>query len=168
MAYAVRQAMHKIVDAVTDTTAFSGPSMATSAPSSQQFKCDHWRAARLFFLGTASADLTVNFRVVLWFRFKGQYLPVVIADGTYTLGSGTTGSATDIGAATTYVADTITLSKSAGAAAYSPENNTTAFLVINMAGAEYVTVETDLGSAASATVLFQAEDEPYYSLVAIS
>lgn len=157
-----RLAWHLHIDGSTDTAALTQPAIATSLPSSA-LVVDDSQIARIRFGGTAAADLTINYQVVLWSRFEASggsggtvYLPVVVASGVATLGALTYGAGTDIGAAANLMADTITETMGLrGSLVTSAGGDGIAELEVDLRNAAAIEVQTDLGTAASADVLVQ-------------
>lgn len=155
-----KQPFKVVVDGSTSTTALNTTPAAAGEPTTQVVKCEDFAKARLIFGGGAAADKTVNYQVILWYRVfktKTQFIPVVVAHGTYTLGAMVMPA--QIIAANGKIADTVSDDTGwDGLVIESPQDDNVAMIEIDLRGAEFLTIETDLGTAASATVLVQLGD----------
>ena len=148
------------VDSSGADDALAAPSPTTTKPvpgASGVLEAAYQEAVRLFFGGTDAADETVNYQVIGWTPlFTGTtWIPRVLAKGAFTLGTATYGaSGLELGAAAGFLADTVT-DTIADAVWYSPADNTVAFLEIDCRNCQFIQIQTDLGTAATADVFAQ-------------
>lgn len=121
-----------------------------------------WPAIRIVFGGTATANLTINYQVIGWTRGAGDaglWVPMTLAKGVATLGA-LAMTVAGLDTVATLIADTITDTMDLpGTQVRSPADNMMADLIIRPDGCQYLTVETDLGDAAAASVYWEALDE---------
>ena len=146
---------------VVDTSEPTGTTGTVNGASaaSPAIHCNEWSAIRFIFGGTDAADETVNYRVIAWSRGPGLWLPQVVASGTATLGA-TAMTVTGLDTAATLLADTITETLGLqGSLVRSPVANAVADLTVWPGSAQLLTVETDLGTAAAASVYWEGLDE---------
>ena len=146
---------------VVDTSEPTGTTGTVNGASaaSPAIHCNEWSAIRFIFGGTDAADETVNYRVIAWSRGPGLWLPQVVASGTATLGA-TAMTVTGLDTAATLLADTITETLGLqGSLVRSPVANAVADLTVWAGSAQLLTVETDLGTAAAASVYWEGLDE---------
>ena len=130
----------------------------TGTASHKAIDCGQFPAVRFIFAGTDAADETVNYQVVAWTYGCGVYIPHVIASGAYTLGAMPM-TVAGLDTTATLLADTITDTLSMpGVLERSTAANTCCDLTVWPGGAQYLTVETDLGTAAAASVYWQVTD----------
>jgi len=147
-----------VVDGSTDTAALSAPAVATASASSWT-NTEDFSIARLVFGGTNLADEIVNYQVILWTPCRDAsgamiFFPDIVAKGAYTLGAITL--PTTVVAADGFVADTVTDTIGrTGSLPYSPADDSIAKLDIDVRNAMYLSVETDLDTAAAAYVFCQ-------------
>lgn len=155
-----------LIDGSAATDALTFPSMRATPPTVGVLAPDGFEAVRFLFGGTAAANLTVNYQVILWYQNANPagtttYVPVLVASGVATLGAKAYGAGgAGVGATGNLLADTITNTLSVpGVVVVSPANDTMAMLIVDLGNAAWVQVETDCNdlvyTAASADVLAQ-------------
>ena len=152
-----------LTDGSADTTPLADPTptntrpaVATGATGTDGVAyCGGCEVMRLMFGGTRTSgdNETINYQVIGWQQVMGPdgeaWMPELLAGGVATLGADVY-AATDMGAGTEYIADTITDTVDRkGNVVYTPENDTRAVIDIPLRGAEYVEVEVDRGTAAT-------------------
>jgi len=155
-----------LTDGSADTTPLADPTptntrpaVATGATGTDGVAyCGGCEVMRLMFGGTRTSgdNETINYQVIGWQQVMGPdgeaWMPELLAGGVATLGADVY-AATDMGAGTEYIADTITDTVDRkGNVVYTPENDTRAVIDIPLRGAEYVEVEVDRGTAATIDV----------------
>jgi hypothetical protein len=159
-----RAGLQEVYTASTATTALpvdgSSPVPQTARPTgtdgSAAKECREWPTMRFVFGGTDAADETVNYRIIGWTKGDDVWHPQVLASGVFTLGAMAM-TVVSLDTAATLLADTITDTIGlAGTIVRSPGLNTVADIVVRTSAADLITVETDLGTAASASVYSQA------------
>jgi len=141
-------------DGCVDTGALSNPDIALEVPAGA-FDCRGFSTVRIWFGGTTTADQLVNYQVVLWQREAGCWIPFVPAKGVVTLGANTYGAAaSELGATGNLIADTITntVATSPKDILHSPTTDLNAYIEVEVEGFSWLTVDTDLDSAASVDV----------------
>jgi len=148
--------------ASTATTALATDGSApvpTSTKPSDAVDCEQAQGICFVFGGTDAADETINYRIVAWYFGSGVYLPMVVASGAATLGAMAM-TVTGLDTAATLLADAITDTLTLGGnTVRSPANNCVADIVIQPGGAQFLTVDIDLGTAASASCYWTTVDE---------
>ena len=163
--------MVKLVDASTSGDALVLPAPVATLATTGVVETAGYQSARLFFGGTDAANEAYNYQVVLWTKFAGvsgqaaAYWPIKAALGLVTLGAATLAVA-NFGAAATLIADGITDTYACGLAVdWSPADDGMAWLDVDLRHTEWLEVETDLTTAASATVFAALSTEPIRELV---
>ena len=157
-----RTDMKPLFTASTATTAFptdgSAPIPTVTKPT-YAVDCSTAPAIRFVFGGTGNADTNINYRVLTWTLAGLTYVPSVIASGVATLGAMVM-TTTDLDTAATKLCDTITNTMGTpGIIVQSPANNTMASIIVIPGASSFITVETDLGTATTASVYWQTVDE---------
>ncbi|MFH1604682.1 MAG: hypothetical protein ABIH03_12325 [Pseudomonadota bacterium] len=152
-----KTAFRRIVDGdVTTSSLVTTPAAATSV-TGNVMGCSDFAKARFMFAGAGSDGNTVNYQIILWYPMEvlgkaPQYIPVVTVHGTYTLGTMVLPTTIVAGA---LIADTVTDDTAFdGLVKHSPADDNVAMVEIDLRGAAYVTVETDLGTGATAAYVF--------------
>ena len=151
--------MQKVKIASTATAALGTPSVCSALPR-ESISTDGAASLIFAFGGTDAANEIINYQVVGYYELSGGtkdkkiYMPHVLAAGAATLGVKTFGFAgAALEAATSLFADTITdTAATKRARVYSPANDSIAFLEVDVRGMIAVEVQTDLNTAASASV----------------
>ena len=157
-----RTDMKPLFTASTATTALptdgSAPIPTVTKPT-YAVDCSTAPAIRFVFGGTGNADTNINYRVLTWTLAGLTYVPSVIASGVATLGAMVM-TTTDLDTAATKLCDTITNTMGTpGIIVQSPANNTMASIIVIPGASSFITVETDLGTATTASVYWQTVDE---------
>ncbi len=162
-----RNGLQALFVAETQNTAFptdgSSPVplsvLPTGTGTSAAIECGDRPAYRFIFGGTDAANETINYRVITWKLGNGVYLPRVVATGVATLGAMPM-TVSGLDSTATLIADTITETLGTGGVMVrSPANNTCADITVWPGGDQYVTVESDRGTAATASCYFEPLDE---------
>lgn len=154
-----------IVKASTATGALTNPATTTTKPSTS-IDVQRFPAVALLFAGTDAADETVNYQVIGWSQAVETtpmfWMPAILAKGNYTLGTMTFGAAGNLVIpSATLFADTIT--EDTGRSGHEIREavaNAVAMLLVDTSNHELITVETDLDTAASATVMYRRGELP--------
>jgi len=160
--------MRLLIDASTATAALTANApVAKISDLSGADGCAEQSRGIFIFAGTDAADETINYQVTGYFELQNgvsgeaaTFLPIPIAAGVATLGTLTVGAA-GLGFATaaSLIADTVTETlTSIRATPMSPADNTVAYLEVDLSGLVAIQIETDLGTAAAASVAFQPDD----------
>lgn len=151
-----------LVDGSTATDALVDPVMSLTLPTTRLDVAGKSRARIMF--GGAANNGTINYQVVLWSEgvpaqgaVAVTYVPELVAKGVATLGA-TTYAVAGLNAATNVLADTLTATTDRGVYAYTPANDDVAYLDVDCSGADWLEVETDLGTATAADVIVKVFD----------
>ena len=163
-----REPWRRLISASADTAALTYPSITADASLTEAtagvFNTGRFPLARLMFAGTDAANETINYQVIGWQYYKGNttpggdgYVPLLLAKGVATLGSKVLGAAgADVESATALAADTITDTLGhAGTRLFVNAANDTAWLEVDCANCMFIQVQTDLGTAATASAIYQ-------------
>lgn len=155
-----------LIAASTADGSLSNPSIVTADPGGGDgyIETHGYPLARILFGGSTTANQTVNYQVSavprVWKDGAGNgqmWVPKITAAGTYTLGA--TALPAWMYAANGLVADTITETVNCGAVVHSPADDSVAWLDVPTDGAQYLLIETDRGTAATADVIVQFGEE---------
>jgi len=154
-----------LIDGSTATGALTHPAPSATRPTgSNSWNVSDKNSVTLVFGGSDGDGETVNYQVIGWREQAGvndvlAYVPIQKAKGAATFGTDVYTS-TILGAAGNLWADTITIATAnLHARVSSVADNTIAFLEIDVHDVEDVTVDTDLGTAASADVFIRDSKE---------
>ncbi len=153
------------IDGSTATAALIDPTPTNTRPTTRAMSVDNRSALRVMFGGTNAANEVINYQIIAWKWIEisaslggsavDAYWPEVIAKGVATLGADVY-AATNIGAGTEFIADTITDTIGMpGTSIYSPVDDTRAVMEVPTRGALLITIDTDLDTAAAADVFVQ-------------
>jgi len=163
-----RTGIHTLYAASTYTTALAVPSVTASLPTgangtaaipSPAIEMAQFPAVRFSFGGTATDNNTVNYQIIGWTTGNNVYVPKVLAAGVLTL-SATTMAVAGLDTAATLLVDTITETMGlGGVVARSPGNDRMADITVWPGNCQYVTVECDCGTSATASCYFEMLDE---------
>lgn len=143
-----------VVDGSEDTTGLTNPVATGTQPATQVVPMGDYAALRLFFGGTDADNETVNYQVIGWYKMPfvddglpDLWTPHLLAKGAFTLGASAITGVTN-----GKFADTITETLETTRRIINPStpDNSVAELTIDTRNALLVTIETDLGTAASA------------------
>lgn len=155
-----------LIDGSALTASLTAPAERATVPSGAGIiPVSGIEAVRIMAGGVGAADATINYQHILWWRAQGNdgecWVPLVVAAGAWTLSTATYGDGgVALGASFNRWADTITPTVSrAGVREVSTADNTAAWMDIATSGAEYLQVETDLGTAQNADVFFMLFDK---------
>ena len=169
-----RTGIHTLFAASTYTTALAVPAVTASLPTgangtssipSPAIDMDHFPAVRFSFGGTATDNHTVNYQIIGWTLGGGVYVPKVLALGVVTL-SATTMAVAGLDTAATLLADTITDTLGlSGVLIRNPGTSRMADITVWPANCQYVTVETDRGTATAASCYYEMLDEASAAMV---
>ena len=153
-----------LTDGSADNSALADPTPTNTRPTVATGEtgtdgvayCGGCEVVRLMFGGSDADGETINYQVIGWQQVMGPdgeaWMPELLAGGVATLGADVY-AATDMGAGTEYIADTITDTVDRkGNVLYSPANDTRAVIDIPLRGSQYVQVEVDRGTAATIDV----------------
>jgi len=146
-----------IVSADTTATSLVTTPAAGNAPTVNVAGCSDFHKARLIIGGVGADGQAGEYQIILWYpmeiKSKGaQYLPVVTVHGTFTLGP--MAMPTGIVASGLF-ADTVTDDTAFnGLVTHSPADDNVGMVEIDLRGANYVTVETKLGTVATSVYVF--------------
>ena len=178
-----KEAFKVVLDGDTTSTALVEPvsvvqsalPLTTASGTTGYLPTSNWTCARIVFGGTASANLSGNYQVVLWYPVEPisgademSYMPVVAARGTFVTGANVY-TTDDYGAAANLFADIITDEYNiSGVTVNSPLNDNIAWMDVDLHNASGIEIETDLGSLASIDVLLQFGETPAAALGSVS
>lgn len=156
----------RLFDDSTATTALAIPLPSNTVPTGTGLlSTGEFPLARFMISGTVATG-TINYQIIGWQRFTvtggagapTAWIPRVLASGVATLGTAAV-TATKIGTATDVFAHTITETiGAAGSLVFSPGGNGMAWLEVDCSNCEMLEVETDLGTATAASVIYQLGD----------
>ncbi|MFH0982771.1 MAG: hypothetical protein V2A79_14705 [Planctomycetota bacterium] len=143
----------------TATASLTFPALATTPPVCAAgiavANCFDFATACIFFAGTADGG-TINYQAIGWRRIRHgateRWLPVRIAAGAATVGTLDVSGVFGTGQ---LACDTLTPSGSQVGfivTTHTPADNGVAMLVLDVAGFDYIEIDTDLGSATGASV----------------
>jgi hypothetical protein len=157
-----RTGMGFLFKASTATAAFATDGSApipTLTKPSPSIEVGQAPAVRFSFGGVGNEDTTIKYQILAWFMSGNSYFPAVIASGVTTVGAMAM-TTTDLDDAATKFCDTITDTLNMpGTLIQSPANNTMASIIVSPGTAQFLTVETDVVTATSASVYWQMADE---------
>ena len=158
-----KNGLQHLIVAGTDTATLSNPAVSDGTrPATNALRVKNYSKARFWIAGTDAADETINYQVIAWYLIGGKkgrnlYLPMLVAKGVATLGAMVVPAA--MIATGGKFADTITQTLTVdGTVAVSPADDSAAMLEVDLRGAVFVSIETDLGTGAAADVLIQLGD----------
>jgi hypothetical protein len=154
MAINNRTGIHTLFAANTYTTSLAVPAVTASLPTGANttaaIEMAQFPAVRLSFGGTDTDNQTVNYQIIGWTLGNGVYVPKVLALGLLTL-SATTMVVAGLDTAATLLVDTITETLGLGGVLVrSPASERMADITVWPANCQYVTVETDRATGATA------------------
>ena len=162
-----RASMNKFdlfIDGNVNDVAFGDPTPTNTRPTTRAIDIQAHSAVRLMFGGTTNADEFVNYQVIGWKWLESgngtaavadAWMPEVLASGVATLGTDVY-AATNIGAGTELIADTITDTIfMPGTSIYSPADNTRAIIEVPTHGAMVITIDVDRGDNDTTDVFLQ-------------
>ncbi len=152
------------IDGSVATAALADPTPTNTRPTTRAIDVQNHSAVRLMFGGTTNANEFVNYQVIGWKWLESghgttaeadAWMPEVLANGVATLGTDVY-VATNIGAGTELIADTITDTIfMPGTAIYSPADDTRAVIEIPTRGAMVITIDVDRGDNDTTDVFLQ-------------
>ncbi len=170
-----KESFKKIINVATTTTMLVEPDAvvqselpaADVAGTSGYIPTANFTCARLLFAGVGSANNQVHYQVVLWYpgpTVSGAdeltYIPLVIAKGTARLGANTY-STNDMGATGTLWADMIIDTRGhSGVFVNSPEDDSKAWIDVDLHNASGIEVEVDRVGNTTTDVLLQFGEVP--------
>jgi len=173
-----RQPFQLLLDGATSNTLLAEPVpvVQSSLPSAGTgstgcVPTENYPCARVVFGGTAAANTLTHYQVVLWYPgpvISGAdeltYIPVIVAKGTARLGASTY-TTDDMGAAANLFADTIVDERGAdGVFVHSPEDDSKAWLDIDVHNATGIEIEVARTTATTVDVMVQFGEMPANAL----
>ena len=162
-----RTAWRRLMSANTATAALAAPAPTKTKPSTFVLSTDDFRLARFIFAGTDAANEIIDYQIVGWMKYRridspqGTFwMPRLLAEGAITLGALALGAdGADVESAAALIADAVTETIGLpGTDAHSPADDTIAVLELATDGCDLIEVETDLNTAATASVIYQLSD----------
>ncbi len=152
------------IDGSVATAALTDPTPTNTKPTTRATEVSNYSAVRLMFGGTTNANEFINYQVIGWKWLESghgsedeadAWMPEVLANGVATLGTDVY-AATNIGAGTELIADTITDTIfMPGTSIYSPADDTRAVIEIPTRGAMVLTIDVDRGDNDTTDVFLQ-------------